>query len=240
MRKVGIIGGLGPETTAHFYLNIVSQCQRIERTHRPDILIRSVPIPYDVEENALLHAKNVEDCLGFLVESAVQLEHAGADFVVMPCNTLHKFAGDIQAAISVPFVSVVNVAADFVEKHGLRSVGLIATGITLKSQFYQKVLEQRGVDYHMPSEFHQAKLAKMIYGLVTGQYGNFQRQELIDVIEDFDAKNLEMVLLACTDLQALIPHHPRIKIIDTMQLLADEVARLICAPMDALPTKGAA
>lgn len=228
MKTLGIIGGLGPETTAEFYLSIIAQCQRLARDHRPNIIINSVPIEYSIEENALLHGKDVEQFLPCLIHSAQLLEKAGADFVVMPCNTLHRFVPDIQAAISIPFVSVIDVVVDFVMKNNLGGVGLIATSITLQSNFYQSAFDKNNIKYHIPTDFHQAKLAKMIFGLVSGNYANHHRNDLIDVIDEFDQQKISNVLLACTDLQALIPHHPRIKIVDTMQLLADRAVVEIC------------
>lgn len=236
MKKVGILGGLGPETTAEFYLSIISQCQRLDRSHRPNLLINNVPIPYALEEAALLHGKDVEKYLPLLIDSAKFLEQAGVDFLVMPCNTLHRFADDIKAAVNIPFLSVVDVVAQFLATYQIKDIGLIATGITLESGFYQNKLKDNHITCHMPTSFHQAKLAKMIFGLVSGQYANHEREELIDVIDAFDKEGVTTVLLACTDLQALIPHHPRIKITDTMQLLADQVVRIICEK-DPLPDK---
>ncbi|MCK6418492.1 MAG: amino acid racemase [Alphaproteobacteria bacterium] len=228
MRTVGIIGGLGPETTAEFYLSIVAQCQRFAREHRPNMLINNIPMPYQTEEDALLRGMNVDQYIPYLTQSAQILEKAGADFLVMPCNTLHRYAQEIRQSVSIPFISVVDVVTDFARKYNLNNVGLIATNITLESGFYQNAFQNQGISCHIPSGLQQAKLAKMIFGLVTGQYSHRHRQELIDIIQEFDTQEIPTVLLACTDLQALIPHHPRIKIFDTMQLLADQTVLEIC------------
>lgn len=229
MKSVGILGGVGPETTANFYLSIMAECQRLAGSNRPHILIGSLPIPYDIEEAALLHGKDVDAFRPFLIEEAQLLEKAGADFIVMPCNTLHRFEDDIRKAVSIPFVSIVDVVSSFLKGGRDSKIGLIATGITLETQFYQKRFAAMDLDVLIPNAFQQAKIAKMIHGLVTGSYANNQRQVLIDVIEDFAQQGATKILLACTDLQALIPHHPDVKIVDTMQLLADEVVRQIHA-----------
>jgi aspartate racemase len=183
---------------------------------------------YEIEEDALLRGKNVDKYLPYLIDSAQLLEKAGADFLVMPCNTLHRFAKEICASVSIPFISVIDVVVDFVVDHKLHEIGLIATNITLDSGFYQSALKQSNVKCHVPSTLQQAKLAKMIFGLVSSNYSHRHRQELIDIIEEFDTQSIGTVLLACTDLQALIPHHPRMKILDTMQLLADQTVIKIC------------
>jgi aspartate racemase len=228
MRTVGIIGGLGPETTAEFYLAIVFRCAQIAREHRPAILTWNVPLPYSVEEAALTKGAQVERYIPFLQDAAKRLEAGGADFLVMPCNTLHRFIEEIRASVNIPVLSVVDAVIDFLKDKKIDDVGLVATGITLESGFYQKALSQAGIKMRTPNEFQQAKLAKMIYGLVTNRYANHQRQELLEVIDELDRQGTRTILLACTDLQALVPHHPRIQIFDTMQILADSTVNEVC------------
>lgn len=228
MKTVGIIGGVGPETTSNFYLYITAECQRLVNTHRPNILINSVPIRYDIEESLLLHNKGLEKFLPFLIESARILEKSGANFIVMPCNTLHCFESEIRSSINIPFISIIDVVTNFIKNSPPEKIGLIATSITLSSGFYQKRFKNIGIEFLIPDKFQQAKIAKMIHGLVTGKYANNQREILVNIINEFSEQGISKALLACTDLQALIPHHPNVKIIDTMQLLAEEVVEILC------------
>lgn len=221
MKTVGVIGGLGPETTAEFYLALVFGCARITKEHRPAILTWNVPLPYEVEEAALVRAAQVERFVPYLEDAARRLEAGGADFLVMPCNTLHRFIEEIRAAVNIPVLSVVEAVADFLLEKQIDDVGIIATAITLESGFYQEKLSSVGISFRIPDDFQQAKLAKMIHGLVTNRYANHQRHELIEVVNELEGKGTRTVLLACTDLQALVPHHPRMQIFDTMQILAD-------------------
>mgnify|MGYP001401601187 CR=1 FL=1 len=82
MKTVGVIGGLGPETTAEFYLDVVFACQRKSHTTRPGIIISSVPMPYEYEEDAISKNTGIERFIPFLVTEAKRLEKAGADFIV--------------------------------------------------------------------------------------------------------------------------------------------------------------
>lgn len=227
MRTVGILGGVGPETTASFYLHIISKCQNFRDVSRPNVLIQNLPIPYKVEENLLLHGKSVEEYLPYLSNYAKLLESAGADFIVMPCNTLHCFEQIIRENIKIPFISIVDVVGSFLKFSKVHNVGLIATKVTLEAQFYQNKFKEIGLDYRLPNDFEQVKIAKMIHGLVTGQYANSQRKVLVEIVENFANEGISQVLLACTDLQALVPQHPKMAIADTMQLLADEVVKQI-------------
>lgn len=89
MKTVGIIGGLGPQTTAEFYLELVFSSYKIHKTSRPPMLIWNVPLRYRIEQDLITRAKGEERYLPYLTDAAKRLEAAGADFLVMPCNSLH-------------------------------------------------------------------------------------------------------------------------------------------------------
>lgn len=221
MKTVGIIGGLGPETTAEFYLNIVFSCQRRDKTHRPAIIISSVPLPYAVEEEAIAENSGFEKILPFLIREAKRLEKAGADFIVMPCNSLHVFIEEIRAAVNIPILSIVEETVKFLKKYAFNNVGIVSTSATVKNKLYENAFAENGIDYKAPNDLQQAKMGKIILNLVTGMQNNRDRDELIQIINTFENKNVDCVVLACTDLQLLIPQHPKLKIFDTMKIFAD-------------------
>ena len=107
MKTVGIIGGLGPETTSEFYLELIFSCQKFNKVNRTPILIYIVPLPYDIEEDAIARSKGEERCVPFILDAAKSLERAGADFLVMPCNSLHTFIKEIRSAVKIPVFSIV-------------------------------------------------------------------------------------------------------------------------------------
>jgi aspartate racemase len=221
MKTVGIIGGLGPETTSEFYLDIVFSCQKKDKTARPSILIASVPLPYQIEEDAIAKNVGIERCLPFLIIEAKRLEQAGSDFIVMPCNSLHVFIDDIRQSVSVPVLSIVEETVKFLKSENMNKVGIVSTSATIKNKLYENAFAENNIKYVAPNELQQAKMGKFILNLVTGQQKNTDREELIAIINSFEDKNLDCVILACTDLQLLIPQHPTIKIFDTMKIFAN-------------------
>lgn len=227
MKTVGIIGGLGPETTSEFYLDVVFSCQKRERTSRPSVIIASVPLPYRIEEDAIAKNTGIERCLPFLTQEAKRLERAGAEFIVMPCNSLHVFIGEIRKAVSVPVLSIVEETVKFLKRENMRRVGIVSTSATIKNKLYENAFVESKIDYVAPTELQQAKMGKFILNLVTGQQKNKDREELIQIINDFEGKELDCVILACTDLQLLIPKHPTLKIFDTMKIFADATVEYI-------------
>lgn len=227
MKTVGIIGGLGPETTSEFYLDLVFSCAKKDKTARPAIIISSVPLPYDIEEDAISKNIGIERCLPFLLSEAKRLEKAGADFIVMPCNSLHVFIKEIRDSVSIPVLSIVEETVKFLKRENIHKVGIVSTSATIKNKLYENSFSENGIEYIIPNELQQAKMGKFILNLVTGQQKNRDRDELIEIINSFDGQGLDCVILACTDLQLLIPSHPKLKIFDTMKIFADATVQEI-------------
>lgn len=221
MKTIGIIGGLGPETTSEFYLDIVFSCQKKDKTARPSVIIASVPLPYQIEEDAISKNVGIERCLPFLITEAQRLEKAGADFIVMPCNSLHIFIQDIRNSVKIPVLSIVEETVKFLKKNNFNKVGIVSTSATIENKLYENAFKENDIGYETPDDFQQAKLGKFIHNLVTGQQNTKDRDELIKIIGDFENKNVDCVVLACTDLQLLIPKHQNLKIFDTMKIFAD-------------------
>lgn len=221
MKTVGIIGGLGPETTSEFYLDLVFSCQKKNKISRPSIIISSVPLSYKIEDDAISKNKGIERCLQFLTKEAKRLEKAGVDFIVMPCNSLHIFINEIRKSVNVPVLSIVEETVNFLKKNKMNKVGIVSTSATVKNKLYETAFNKNNIKYIAPDEFQQAKMGKIIHNLVIGQKNNKDREELIKIINDFENKEVDCVILACTDLQLLNPKHPKLRIFDTMKIFAD-------------------
>ena len=221
MKTVGIIGGLGPETTSEFYLELIFCCQKLNKINRPQIIIDSVPLPYDIEEDAIAKGEGEKRCVPYLIDAAQNLEKAGADFLVMPCNSLHVFIEDIRKSVKIPVLSIVEETTKFLKSKNVSKVGIISTAITLNHKLYNNSLEKDRIEQLTPDEFQQVKIGQIIHNLVSNRHNNKDRVELINIINDFETKGVEHVILACTDLQLLIPTHPNLKIYDTMKIFAD-------------------
>lgn len=227
MKTVGIIGGLGPETTSEFYLDLVFSCQKKDKIARPAIIISSVPLPYQIEEDLILRSEGAERYIPYLTQEAQRLEKAGADFIVMPCNSLHVFIKEIRAVVSIPVLSIVEETVKFLKRENMHKVGIVSTSATIKNKLYENAFAENGIEYVVPNELQQARMGKFILNLVVGQQKNRDREELISIINDFEDKGLDCVILACTDLQLLIPSYQNLKIFDTMKIFADATVQEI-------------
>ncbi len=229
MKTVGIVGGLGPETTSEFYLDLVFSCAKKDKTARPAIVIASVPLPYQIEEDLILRSEGMEQYIPYLIAEAQRLEKAGVDFIVMPCNSLHIFIEEIRDSVTIPVLSIVEETVRFLKQEKMNKVGIVSTSATIKNKLYENAFAENGIQYVTPNEFQQARMGKFILNLVVGQQKNRDREELISIINDFEDKDLDCVILACTDLQLLIPQHSKLKIFDTMKIFSDATVREILA-----------
>ena len=227
MKTAGIIGGLGPETTAEFYMEINFTCQQVSPKNRPPLLIWNVPLVYQIEHDLLTKNTGQERYIPFLVEAAKRLEKGGADFLVMPCNSLHIFIKEIRNAVQIPVLSVVEETATFLASKKISEVGLLGTSTTVSQNLYEPALAKHSIAQRLPDGFAQAKIGKIISNLVLSRHNNADREELTQIIANFSETGVKTIILACTDLQLLMPNHDDVEIFDTMKILADATVREI-------------
>lgn len=227
MKTAGIIGGLGPETTSKFYMRIIQGCYDENKEQRPPLLIWNVPLDLDIEEDLLKKSKGQERYISYLTDAAEKLEKAGADFLVMPCNTLHIFIDEIRDAVDIPVLNIAEETVNFLKKKGIDRVGILATSTTINNNLYKEMFKEEGIEQVRPNDFDQAKIGQLINNLVLEMHSNKDREGLIDIIDKFQDRDVENVILACTDLQILIPEHENLEIYDTMKIFADSTVKKI-------------
>ncbi len=221
MKTVGIIGGLGPETTAKFYLQIGLMCQKKKIKQRPNILISSVPISFKLEEEFIKDGKGKKEFLSLLIDSAKKLEKGGADFIVIPCNTAHVFIKEIKNSVSIPVLSIVDESVKILKEKNINNVGLLSTPATIKNKLFDKQ-----INLIKPTKVNQEKMGIIINNILNNQNFTENKLELLQIIRSI-AKKSDALLLACTDLQLLIPENKinGVQVFDTMQILADATVK---------------
>lgn len=220
MKIPGIIGGLGPETTADFYLKINHMAEEAMIENRPACLVWNIPLPYALERKLLLTQTGLEKYIPYLRSAAKILEVAGADFLAVPCNTVHEVYEDYSSAVEIPVLHIVDEAVDDLELNKINDVALLATGQTIGSGMYQKRLEDRGIDYMIPDEEDQQAINQIVSRLV-GSEKNEEDSEWMHSFIEHRVRGVGAILLACTDLHILTTEsNTNIKVVDTMETLA--------------------
>ncbi|MDB5059709.1 MAG: aspartate racemase family [Chloroflexi bacterium] len=228
-RTVGVLGGMGPAATIDFYRRIVDSTYALRDQDHLHVLIDSRPSVPD-RTAFLLGCGN--DPRPMLIDMAQRLERAGADLLVMACNTANAFIHDIAASVHVPVLHWIDeaVAGTFASEPAIRKVGLLATDGTLASGLYARAFERYGVDVIVPGPSSQRRVMAAIYG-PTGVKSGYQ--DLRSARNDVELSGQEtidggadVVLLACTELSLLFAEQPprwRLKTIDAAQVVARSI-----------------
>lgn len=227
MKSVGVIGGLGPGTTAEFYLEVIFRCHKRNNKQRPLVVIANVPLDLDVEREFLASNKGADRYLPFLVKEAQRLEKSGVDFLVMPCNSLHMFINELRASVNIPMLSIVEETVAYIKEHDYKKVGLVSTSATVLNKVYETVFEAQGIDFITPSDEQRGRMDQIIQRLVDNQLLDEDRHQLESVAKDLAHQQADCVALACTDLQLLKPKSDDVVIFDTMKILADATVNKI-------------
>lgn len=227
MKTVGIIGGLGPETTANFFLEVLSLCFKTNKIRRPSMLIHNVPMFFKLEENFIKHSVGKKQFSGILINSAKMLEKGGADFIVIPCNTAHIFIEEIRKSVNIPVLSIVEETVDFLEKNNKKKIGLLATPATVRSKLFDDILENNGIKIDLPEKSEQDEIGVIVNKILKNNHTEKDKLKLLEIVNNLSDE--DAIVLACTDLHILIPPDPKRKIFDTMHILAISVARKLKA-----------
>ncbi len=218
MKTIGILGGIGPEATAQLYLEIIRIFQQKYGAQYdadfPEMILLNLPLPDVVEGKG-----SPEEIKKFLQRGARKLEQAGADFIAIPCNTAMAFLADLQEAVSIPLVNIVEETAAFVRRKGLAKVGIVATEMTLRSGIYPLALEKELLE---PSLEQKGRITKIILNLLSGRKKDEDKAELKEIIKDLQSREAEAVILGCTELPLLFTSE---NTIDTIKVLAEAIVR---------------
>jgi aspartate racemase len=221
MKRVGIIGGLGAETTAEFYLKVVFGVKNRGATAFPNITIASVELPFDILKDLIEGKEEGRRFLPYLIDEARMLESSGVDLIVMPCNTTHTFINEIRESVSVPVLSIVDETIKFIEAKNFNKIGFISSGTTIKNKVYEKKLVDIGVEFVVPNKIEQEEIFMIIQNLVDGIHLDSDRKKILNIINNMKKQGAEAVCLACTDLQLLFSNISESDVFDTMEILAN-------------------
>ena len=204
MKKIGMIGGLSWVSTAEYYKRtneIMKQAAGGVSSAR--IVLESVNREDYV--NAVIVRRDENAAREQILASAHALEAAGADFIVITCNDVHRFVPAIQSHITIPFLHIADVTAAAIAARGLRRVAILGVRKTMESDFYPEILAQHGLEAVIPYEDEKAFIHDSIYDeLVHNQFRDETRQKYQRIITALGARGADCVALACTEIPLLL------------------------------------
>ncbi len=221
MKTIGLIGGMSWESSKLYYEFINTQAKEIlGGSHSAKCIMVSV----DFAEIERLTFKGDWEAIGELMKRAAQqLERAGADIILLCTNTIHLVCQYVSKNVSIPFMHIATTTGEAIQKLGLKKVALLGTKFTMEKDFYTKKLKNDfGLNILIPDINGRQVVHDIIYQeLVKGQFTNFSKQKIIEIIKKLQNQGAEGVVLACTELPILIsPIDVGIPIFDTGKIHA--------------------
>ncbi|HHU01424.1 MAG TPA: amino acid racemase [Bacteroidales bacterium] len=226
MKKIGLIGGLGPEATVDYYKAIIDSFKEGNSgdLNYPEMLIYSVNMEHFI---GFVRRGNHKAATDYLIEATNALAKTGIDFIALTANTPHLFFDEIQKATTVPMLSIVEATARKAKALGLRRTGLIGTSFTMRSGFYSEVFNKYGIEIEIPDKDDIKYINDKLFSEIElGIFKEETREGLIEIIGKMKSQqNIEGVILGCTELPLILtqPEYHGIPSLNTTAIHVREI-----------------
>jgi len=225
-KKIGILGGMGPEALSDMYLAICKYYQvnfgaKYDKDF-PSMIMYSVPIP-DVVESI----ENEKQILEELVDASKTLQEDSCDFIVIACNSVQFLLEDIRNRLAIPVIGIAETVAKTLAEKQYKKVGILATQTTVNKNIYGTELSKIGIQQVAPDTENQGIVTEVIMTQLAGKASNNETEQLKKVIQTLKEKGAEAILVACTDLPLVIKQEDTdLPLVNCTEIYANETARL--------------
>jgi len=202
--KIGMIGGVGPESTIDYYQRLIKLYQeKISGDDYPEIIINSINMTAMLK---LVADKDWDGLTGMLADALRALQNAGVDLAFIASNTPHMVFEKVKLASPIPLVSIVEAVRMEAEKKGLKRVGLLGTLFTMQSSYYQAEFDKSGIAMVVPNEEEQQYIQQKLFSEIEhGVFFEETRNGLLKIIKRLIAdESIDGVVLGCTELPLIL------------------------------------
>ncbi|MCK5099831.1 MAG: aspartate/glutamate racemase family protein [Desulfobacteraceae bacterium] len=223
MKTIGLLGGMSWESTVGYYQAINQKVKQIYGgLHSAKIALYSVDFE-PIEK--LQHKGDWEGTATILSQAALNIQSAGADFLLICTNTMHKVAPQIERAIEIPLLHIADATAEVLVADGIKKVGLLGTAFTMEQDFYKDRLSKRyGLNVLVPDQADRQIIHKVIYQeLCLGKIQKDSKIEYLRIIDSLANQGAQAVILGCTEIGLLVSQvDTKVKLIDTTAIHAQK------------------
>lgn len=226
VKRLGIIGGLGPQTSCKFCLSVNQKFIRFSN-RQPDIVLENVPLSKAAEQE-LINGEPSPEAFDLISRALKRLNNAGADVIAMPCNTAHIFIKQLRKISKIPILSIIEESAKECKKNDFKKVLLLGSSGTIKAKLHQTELKKFRIKTTLVRKKDQEIISNIIIRILNDISGNDDIQKLLSVISQSQKRGAQAVIFGCTDLQLLIPKDKcAIPVIDTCEVLENASVRFL-------------
>ncbi len=223
-KTLGIIGGLGTETSCSFCLNVNNSVRKIGQA-QPRILMENVPIS-DKALQTIARGGFSAEALGILVDSVKRLNRAKVDLIIIPCNTVHGCINDLRRISDVPILSIIEETAQECKNKSFKKVGVMGSSTTIKEELYVTELRKQSIEIIIPNKEDQQFVSECIIRIINQNILPEDKQKMIEIIEKMKEKGVESIILGCTDLFLIItPEDVTLPLINSTAVLENSVIK---------------
>ena len=224
LKTIGLIGGMSWESTVTYY-KIINETvkEKLGGLHSAKCILYSV----DFQEIEECQANgNWEKSGEILGEAANNLEKAGADFIVICTNTMHKVVNQIKEKISIPILHIAEMTAEKILEKGLKNIALLGTKYTMEQDFYKSKLIEKGINVIIPDKNDIEIINKVIYDeLCLGTINSNSKKKFLEIVDKLRSKGAEGIILGCTEIGLLIKNEDTdVPLFDTAIIHAEQAA----------------
>ena len=224
MKIIGLIGGMSWESTVTYY-KIINEAvkEKLGGLHSAKCILYSI----DFQEIEECQANgNWEKSGEILGEAANNLEKAGADFIVICTNTMHKVINQIKEKISIPILHIAEMTAEKILEKGLKNIALLGTKYTMEQDFYKSKLIEKEINVIIPDKNDIEIINKVIYDeLCLGIINSNSKKKFLEIVDKLRSKGAEGIILGCTEIGLLIKNEDTdVPLFDTAVIHAEEAA----------------
>lgn len=222
MKTIGMLGGMSWESTLSYYRALNQGVKEaLGGLHSAKILLNSVDF---AEIEILQHEGRWDETAALLAEAARALENAGADFLMICTNTMHKVAPQIQAKIEIPILHIADATANVLLQDGVKRVGLLGTRFTMEQAFYRERIEAQGIEVLVPDQNARDSVHRVIYEeLCLGKINSDSKACFLNIVDALAANGAEAVILGCTEIALLIQQaDTSVRLYDTTAIHAEQ------------------
>lgn len=226
MKTIGLIGGMSWESTSLYYQIINEYIQ-----HKKGGLYSAKCILYSVnfeEISSLQKTGQWQKCGEILGNIGKNLETAGADFITICTNTMHKVVPDMQKYINIPIIHIAEATYNRIKEAGIKNIGLLGTKYTMKEDFYKNILIDKGLNVIIPEDDEVEFINNVIFNeLCKGDIKAESKRKFLEIVDGLKLRGAEGIILGCTEIVMLISQKDiDIKVFDTTQIHAETAAEL--------------
>lgn len=222
MKTIGLLGGMSWESTAYYYRLINEEIkEKLGGLHSARVVLVSLDFQ---EIETLQELGDWDAAADRLADAAQRIEKAGADFLLICTNTMHKVAEQVAGAIDIPLLHLADATAQRITDSGIDVVGLLGTRFTMEEEFYSERLAARGITVLTPPANERQLVHRVIYDeLCLGNVKEESRESFLEIIDGLVERDAQAVVAGCTEIGMLVDErHTEVRVFDTTRIHAEK------------------